>query len=247
MNQVVTVYKPLGLTPLQFLDQLRIDKPEFKHEKLSYAGRLDPMAEGLMLVLVGEANQEREKYLSLDKIYEFEFILGLSTDSYDLLGIVDQISSNLNISDEELNNVLNQFIGTQTLPYPPFSSKTVAGKPLWWWARENKLEEIEQPLNEFRVFEFDLLQTSFITSNKLLLDIEAKIGLVQGDFRQAEIVKRWNEVLPDNQSLFPIIKCQITCSSGTYVRSIVHQIGQQLRTGAVTLSIHRIKVGEYTL
>lgn len=247
MNQVLTIYKPLGLTPLQLLAQLKVDRPEFKDDKLSYAGRLDPMAEGLMLVLVGEANQEREKYLSLDKVYEFEFVLGISTDSYDLLGIVDQISSNLNINDEELNNVLNQFVGKQTLPYPVFSSKTVHGKPLWWWTREQRLGEIELPNNEFEVYALDLLQISTITSSVLLTDIKLKISLVQGDFRQAEIVRRWKEVLRDKQITLPLIKCRISCSSGTYVRSIVHQIGQQLHTRAVTLSIHRIKVGEYTL
>lgn len=247
MKQILTIYKPLGLTPLQLLDRLRVDRPEFKYEKLSYAGRLDPMAEGVMLILVGEANQEREKYLSLDKIYEFEFILGISTHSYDLLGIVDQISSSLDLNDEGLNNVLNQFTGTQTLPYPVYSSRTVQGKPLWWWDRQDKLSEIELPINEFEVYALDLLQISTITSRVLLTDVEVKISLVKGDFRQTEIGKRWKEVLYNNSSEFPLIKCRIHCSSGTYVRSIVNQIGQQLCTGAVTLSILRTKVGKFFL
>lgn len=247
MKQILIIYKPLGLTPLQLLDQLRVDRPELKYEKLSYAGRLDPMAEGAMLVLVGEANKKRAKYLVLDKIYEFEFILGISTDSYDLLGIVDQTSSYLYLNDEELNNVLNQFIGTQTLPYPVYSSRTVQGKPLWWWARQDKLSDIELPINEFAVYALDLLQISTITSRVLLTDVAVKIGLVKGDFRQTEIGKRWKEVLHNNPSEFPLIKCRIHCSSGTYVRSIVNQIGQQLRTGAVTLSILRTQVGKFSL
>ena len=67
MDSVLTVYKKRGETPLQALNRLRKEAPKLENEILSYAGRLDPLAEGLMLVLIGEANKKREKYLNLDK------------------------------------------------------------------------------------------------------------------------------------------------------------------------------------
>ena len=56
MSSVLTIYKNKGETPLQALSRLRKEKPELEKETLSYAGRLDPLAEGLMLVLIGDAN-----------------------------------------------------------------------------------------------------------------------------------------------------------------------------------------------
>lgn len=245
MNEVTTVIKPLGLTPLQALDQLRIDRPELMHEKLSYAGRLDPMAEGVLLVLVGEANKEREKYLALDKVYEFEMVLGISTDSYDLMGMVNQVNRDTDIEESKLENIVNAYKGKVSLPYPPFSSKTVKGKPLWWWSRENRLDEIKIPINKFEVYELKILSRENISSVNLLKNVEEKIGKVTGDFRQAEIVARWKEQLESKMTDFPQIKCRMKCSSGTYVRSLVQDMGEQLGCGGVTYSIHRNRIGAH--
>lgn len=247
MNEILLVHKPVGLTPLQLLDQLRRDRPELKQEKLSYAGRLDPMAEGVMLILVGEANKERKKYLNLDKEYEFKTVLGISTDSYDLLGLVQEFNPEVKVYKEKLTQELEKFVGKNSLPYPPYSSKPVNNKPLWWWAREKRLNEIEMPLNTFEVYELDLLKFGTISSQELLRTTEEKIGKVIGDFRQKEILARWKSELVNLDTTFPLIQCRTSCSSGTYVRSIVRQLGQQLQTGAVTLSILRTKVGEYSL
>jgi len=66
MKKVLTVYKNIGETPLECLERIRSERQELVKERLSYAGRLDPMAEGVMLILVGDENKEREKYLGLD-------------------------------------------------------------------------------------------------------------------------------------------------------------------------------------
>ena len=58
----IVIYKKVGETPLEALDRLRKIKPEYREETLSYAGRLDPVAEGVMLVLVGEECKNKEKY-----------------------------------------------------------------------------------------------------------------------------------------------------------------------------------------
>lgn len=89
---VITIYKKIGETPLEALTRLRESVPEYKEETLSYAGRLDPMAAGVMLVLAGDANKEREKYLNLEKDYSAEILFGISTDTYDTLGLITEVS-----------------------------------------------------------------------------------------------------------------------------------------------------------
>ena len=77
-------YKNIGETPLDIVNKYR--KPNCKY---SFAGRLDPMARGQMIVLEGLECKNQDKYCGLDKIYEFEILFGFSTDTYDILGIVE--------------------------------------------------------------------------------------------------------------------------------------------------------------
>ena len=78
---VVNLYKNLGETPRERLERLRLQKPHYAHEVLSYAGRLDPMAEGVMLCLVGSANHRREEYLNKGKEYILDVLFGFATDT----------------------------------------------------------------------------------------------------------------------------------------------------------------------
>jgi len=78
VDGVLPVYKEYGETPLECLERLR-NISQFgdalKYAKLSYAGRLDPLAEGLMIVLVGEENKNRHSHLGLGKTYELDVLL----------------------------------------------------------------------------------------------------------------------------------------------------------------------------
>jgi len=86
MQKVLNLYKQTGVTPLQTIKQLQKRYPEYQDSKLGYAGRLDPMAEGVLLVLVDEENKKRRTYESLEKEYEFYMLFGVKTDTYDILG-----------------------------------------------------------------------------------------------------------------------------------------------------------------
>ena len=85
---IITLHKEQGETPLECIERWRAEHKEYLGIALSYLGRLDPMAEGVLLVAVGEENKNREAYLGLDKEYEFEVLFGFETDTYDLLGVV---------------------------------------------------------------------------------------------------------------------------------------------------------------
>ncbi len=90
MQQLINVYKPLGMTPLEVIRKLKQTNSYLTEAKISYAGRLDPLAHGVLLLLVGENTKEKDRYLALPKTYEFEIIFGLQTDTYDLLGYATQ-------------------------------------------------------------------------------------------------------------------------------------------------------------
>ncbi len=103
MKKTITIYKPVGLTPLQAIQKFKEKHPEYKKAKIGYAGRLDPLAEGVLLVLVGEENKKIREYLKFDKEYKAEILFGISSDSHDVLGM-PKISRNINSSEREDGN-----------------------------------------------------------------------------------------------------------------------------------------------
>ena len=101
MKKIILLNKKEGETPLEALDRFRMANPKYKDEKMTYAGRLDPMASGVLLVLVGEEIKQKDKYLALNKEYEFEILFGFATDTYDILGKVvhSNILTNIGMSE----------------------------------------------------------------------------------------------------------------------------------------------------
>lgn len=247
-GEVLNLYKNLGETPRERLERLRTQKPLYERETLSYAGRLDPMAEGVMLCLVGAANKRREQYLDLSKEYTVDILFGFSTDTYDVLGRVMNSGDASSITKEKLVKGLNEFRGDVRQEYPPFSSKPVEGKSLFEWARSGALGALVMPQHTVNVYEIELLQMYKVNEVTLLSFIETSVGRVMGDFRQDEILEIWHRNLsPKNGRSFRCATVKISCSSGTYVRSIAHSFGKELGVPALALHILRTKVGEYDI
>ena len=247
-GEILNLYKHLGETPRERLERLRIQKPEYSEEVLSYAGRLDPMAEGVLLCLVGPANKRREAYLDLSKEYTFDVLFGFSTDTYDILGRVIETGPLHGVRHKQVAKALNEFRGEISQEYPPYSSKTVEGKSLFAWARSNALAQIVLPHHTITVFEIALKAMYKVPEPTLLSYIETNVEKVQGDFRQEEIIRTWRQYLRrDGKREFPCATVQISCSSGTYARSIAHGIGMELKVPSLALRIMRTKVGDYSI
>ena len=252
MQKLLIVSKPIGNTPLEVIKTIRKMKPDLVNIKICYAGRLDPLAHGVLLLLLDKETKHRAKYLALPKTYEFEVIFGLQTDTYDFLGYLTEstikpIKDNVNLF---VNSFVNKHIGKQWQSYPPYSSKAVKGKPLFWWARNDRLSEIEIPTQEIEIYEFTCLGVGEISMKELQQKVTKTIGLVQGDFRQEIILKRWNEAFSfskNHKQKLKTAQFRINCSSGTYVRELVNQLGKEIGCGAVAINILRTAVGEYTL
>jgi len=229
---IFELYKKEGQTPLEAMEEFRKENLEYKDQKMTYAGRLDPMAEGVLLILTGEDCKEKQKYLGLNKEYEFEILWGFQTDTYDILGIPTwtsdvQVAQHSNI----LKNVgmLGEMKGKFIQKYPPYSSMTVNGKQLFQWAREGRLDEIKIPEQEVEVYSTELLGERYLSSEELMENILRRIDKVNGDFRQEEIKNKWSDILSRLETGFPsrflISRVKIKCSGGTYIRGIVNDLG----------------------
>jgi tRNA pseudouridine55 synthase len=245
MNDVWSVYKPVGITPLQLLGQLKFAYPKLTTERLGYAGRLDPMADGVLVVLLGEATTKQEALSKLGKAYQVQVIMGVSTDSYDVLGLPFFSYFDGNYSLVDLS--LSRLTGTISQAFPPYSAARVQGKPLFWWARNNRLDEVVIPCKDRLISQFELRDSCTILPGQLLSEIRWRIERLDGDFRQNIILRTWQEGLTMVDQPLCLATFEIDCSSGTYVRSLIHTLGKILGCGATCLQITRTRVGNFTL
>lgn len=249
MNTALCLYKHVGETPLMCLDRLRASHSEYRDSTLSYAGRLDPMAEGLLLVLVDEANHERDKYLGLDKHYTCDILFDVATDTYDVLGRIRDFSDKDTILDAaRINGALQQFVGTREQQYPFYSSKPVSGKPLFKWAREGKMAELQPPGREITIFSIVVDDVTVLTKEQVATHINEKISKISGDFRQDEIKDDWDRYFSFiHKDEYTVARISLHCSSGTYVRMLADQLGKKLGTCALAMDIRRTKIGDFSL
>ncbi len=235
---IFPLYKPLGYSPLDTIKLLKEKYPQLREEKMTYAGRLDPMAEGLILILKGDKLKEFKKYLNLDKSYKARILFGFSTDSYDVLGLAESKEDKL--KEEDIIKKISSFKGKTFLEIPPFSSHRVKGKPLFHFARKG--EEINLPLKEREVYELNIDSITKIKKEDLEKLIFKKLETVKGDFRQEEIKKRWKEVFrKEKRESFFTAKFELSCESGFYLRSMANH------SGGILLDLKRTKVGEFSL
>lgn len=268
MLKILNLYKEIGETPLERLDRFKLINPEYVNTKLSYLGRLDPVAEGVMIVAVGEENKNREAYLGLDKVYEVDILFGIQTDTGDILGLAQDSSVDirrLQVDQKTLEDVVKSFVGKRMQKYPSYSSKTVGGKPMFMWAREDRLEEIETLEKEVEIYKIDLLKMGEISRKDFLAFIQKRIALVKGDFRQGEILEKWGEVLEfplpgqtpshyrerallrGSENAFQTTKILVSSGSGTYMRILAKEIGDTLGVSAMAIGIKRVSAGEWNI
>lgn len=227
------------------MERIRAEADISSDIPMTYAGRLDPMAEGLVVFLVGDMRFQKEQMLKMDKTYHVEFFLGYKTDTYDVLGMVNQSSKQSN--HEITMQLIESFrpIGTFTQNFPAYSSRKVDGKPLFVHAKESNDVPVES--HDVTIYRYADLKSSEIGSKDLLESIYADIKKVQGDFRQDESIASWKKVadsFPETVTMHSIV---MSVSSGFYVRQWVSDIGRFLSTGAVTFRIVRDTIGIFTM
>ena len=171
---------------------------------VGHMGTLDPMATGVLPLLLGKYTRLAQFFGSMDKTYTGTIRFGFATDTYDFEGAALSSPSEVSLSLDLVRESASYFQGDMDQMPPAFSAKKVAGKPAYKLAREGK------PV---------LLRTARIT----ILNFE--ITAFAGD--RAEFI--------------------ISVSSGGYVRSVAHELGERLGCGAHLASLRRIQAGPFTL
>jgi len=204
--------------PAPFDGALVIDKPQEKtsHDvvdairhlagfrQVGHLGTLDPLATGVLVVLLGRATRLVQFYSGRRKRYTAGFRFGFATDSYDSDGQAQGPDSGPTLDAVTLERFAAERIGRFAQMPPIFSAKKVNGRPAYELARK-KLEVALKPV-EVEVFDFHFTE---------------KEG--------------------------SIARFVIECSSGTYIRSLAHEMGQKLGCGAHLAEICRTAVGEFSL
>ena len=199
---ILLVDKPAGITSHDIVDRLR---RKLKIKKIGHAGTLDPLATGLMIMLIGKATKVSQFLISLDKSYDGEFLLGVETDSQDADGqVVQKKPVSPEINEERVKEEMKSFLGDQYQTPPMFSAKKIDGVPLYKMARKGKTVEREPRF--IRINEFNL--------------------------------KNWDS---------PKGEFNMVCSKGTYVRTVLHDLGQRLECGAHLSSLRRTQIDQFEI
>jgi len=132
-------------------------RKKYGFKKVGHAGTLDPLAQGVLIVLTDKDTKRQSEFMSLPKIYQAEVTLGATTPSFDL---ETEVSFNQNVlfpSKEKVLEVLNSLVGEISMPAPLYSAKKVAGKRLYKIARSKTPNEISLPEVTTRINSIELL------------------------------------------------------------------------------------------
>lgn len=256
MQKYVVLEKKVGQTPLQCSDLYKESHNELTGIPMTYAGRLDPMASGKLLILLGEECKNQTAYRNLDKEYTFEVLFGVSSDTADVLGRLSE-GENIQIHKSNLRTIVKKLTGEVDLPYPHFSSKTVGGKALHTWKLEGRIAEIKIPTKKSTIHtlactklhtqtraEVHVYATTKIDTIPPVTELRKAIG---NDFRRVDVRTDWQEFSETGapSDIFYIATFTCVASSGTYMRTLAEVIAKKLDTCGLAYSIHRTKIGTY--
>jgi tRNA pseudouridine55 synthase len=205
-GQIFLLDKPLDWTSFQAVNKMKYKlKSEFglpKKFKIGHAGTLDPRATGLLIVCTGKFTKKIPEIQDAPKEYWTEIKIGVQTESYDTEKpeILQQDISH--ITEENVEEALNKFLGEIEQTPPIFSAIKIDGKRAYDMARAG--QEVEMKSRK--------------TTITYIKDVEIN---------------------------FPLISFTVGCSKGTYIRSLAHDIGQELGVGAYLTQLRRTIIGDY--
>lgn len=189
---LLVLKKPSGPTSADCLNDI---KHQLKQFKIGHGGTLDPMAEGVLLVLLGNATKMASYLSGGTKTYTGTFKLGITTDTLDIQGEVVE-EKPVDATEEDVISEINHWKELTEQEVPAYSAAKHKGKPLYALAREGK----ETPVKIKPI----------VISHVEVLDVR----LPEASFR-------------------------VSCSAGTYIRSLVHSLGLRMGCGAVLTSLNR--------
>ncbi len=200
-GSVIAVYKPKGMTSFEVVRSIR---RELKLKKVGHAGTLDPLAEGLLIILTGSKTKMMDDFLRFDKEYVATLRLGVTSKSHDLETELVEQTTDVILSAERVRVALAKFTGAIEQVPPDYSAAWIDGRRAYTLAR--------------RGLEFELKPRTVTISEIAVETFDP-----------------------------PFVKLRIVCSSGTYIRSLARDIGNELGCGSVLVELIRTRIGSYTI
>lgn len=201
MNGLLVIDKPGGMTSHDVVNRLRKITGE---RSIGHLGTLDPMATGVLPLLLGKFTRLAQYFSSAEKTYIGTIRFGFATDTYDAEGQTIGSAVTPQLTLPQVRAAAAHFSGEMEQMPPPFSAKKIAGTPAYKLARAGKPVELKPAT----------IRISFL-----------------------EIVQ-----LEGTEASF-----RMSISAGGYVRSVAHQLGQELGCGAHLGSLRRTQAGVFTL
>lgn len=202
---IVLLNKSRGISSFKAINKL---KWIIGSSKVGHAGTLDPIAEGLLIVMINNATKFSDNLMKKDKEYFVELELGYETDTYDTEGeITEKYEGNLNISDEKILEVINSFAGEIMQVPPMYSAIKINGEKLYELARKGI--EVEREARKVKIY---------------------SIREINVEHKEKCRISFYTEV-----------------SSGTYIRSLVRDIGRKLGVYATMTKLVRTKIDKYSI
>ena len=151
MNGILLVNKPIDYTSRDVVNKLT---KILKTKKIGHTGTLDPIATGVLVVCVGNTTKLCELLTSEYKEYIATIKLGIKTDTLDTTGNIIE-EKEYNVTEDQIKEVLNSFLGTSIQTTPIYSAVKVNGKKLYEYARAG--EQVELPKREINITNIELI------------------------------------------------------------------------------------------
>jgi tRNA pseudouridine55 synthase len=226
MNGVLIVDKPAGLTSHDVVNRVR---RILRQPSVGHLGTLDPLATGLLPLVTGNLTRLAQFYTSSEKTYEGVIRFGFSTDTYDSEGEPSGPAQAVNVTLEQIRELAARFVGRTDQMPPPFSAKKINGVPAYKLARKRKdvlLQAVQVEIKEFEIIRLERLGLERLGSERQGLEGMGSEGPGPSDDRAS---------------------FRARVASGTYMRSVAHDMGQQIGCGAHLASLRRTALGEFSL
>lgn len=257
---IIELWKDYGITSNEFARRYKLNN---NLDSVCYAGRLDPMARGKMILLTNKDTKNVNKYLNHDKLYNFDMIIGIDTKSHDCLSEINKITD-VPTSGQELTLKLQEFIKCYTVQeYPIVSNYTIKHdnikKPLWWFYANGYLAEpsssssekykiIKLPTKNVTIFNYKINNVRNVQLNELVELFVDRIKLIdnektQNELRTRDIIEQWDKLRNNSQNLqLIVVNMELTVSSGFYIRQFCNGFGKYIGSGAIAFDITRLKI-----
>jgi tRNA pseudouridine55 synthase len=201
LDGVLVLHKPMGPTSTDCLNSI---KRALRQKKIGHAGTLDPMATGVLVVLLGQGTKLASYLMEGRKTYRGRLILGQTTDTYDVQGQILSESSWTHLGEEEVRAAVLDWENTTQQEVPPVSAAKHKGRPLYALHRAGR--EVPVKTKNMTIFGVEVLSMTL-----------------------------------------PHVSFRVTCSAGTYIRSLAHSLGKRLGCGAVLSELEREASHPFTL